>query len=196
MTYIELTRLGHCTEKFSARIRFIWKTDPIIPFYLRLAAIYPLLYLLYHPYSIYLLSQNWLVYPSYGSKVKSIRNIVKIFSGHRNSINIDFSGNNVENSWWVNLYLVYTPKIILDVSLADRQSDFHRHITFVNSVHMPVHVRRARFARRRHRPRSLLGNSQNSVTNLIGTCRKKKKSISRQESPMMNSNSVKTWKQN
>ena len=131
--------------------------------------------------------------------------IVKIFSGNRNSINIDFSGNNVENSWWVNLYLVYTPKIILDVSLADRQSDFdqivlqsdfHRHITFVNSVHMPVHVRRTRFARRRLRPRSLLGNSHSSVTNLIGTCRKKKKSISRQESPIMNPNSVKTWKQN
>ena len=49
---------------------------------------------------------------------------MKVLSGHCNSIDIDCSGNNVENSWWVNLYLVYTPKSFIRCRLSGQANWF------------------------------------------------------------------------
>ena len=47
---------------------------------------------------------------------------------------------------------------------------------------MPVNVRRAKLARRRMRPRSLLRNNA-SMSDLIGVCGFKSSQLSRQEKP-------------
>ena len=107
MIYKGHTRLGHCTEKFSARIRFIWKTDPIIFFYLRLAAIYPLLYLLYHLYSIFIITKLISL-----SEVMATRNIVD-FAAYMCHI------SGLDSRWDSMILIFHMPSLANGLALCD-----------------------------------------------------------------------------